>query len=650
VNVERYLPVLVVHASAHESGQKPLGEDGMRERHGRAASARRVLMLGAGILAIAGVTSPSARAIDFEYGEVKGSLINTVSAGMQMRVSDRDRRLMGAANGGDPVLGMTQNAEDNNKHFNQGDIVSAPLKLTTELNLAWRNLGFYGRGTAFYDPIYDNNKLADFGDPTSPTFGRITKAARDKAARGAEVQDLFVRGEFDIGTQPLNVRIGQQTLNWGEALFTQNAISIINPLDLQKLVVPGSELRDGLIPVPMAWASYEIVEGLAIEGFYQWEFKKLRLSPTGTYFGGSDVVEESNDGIGGVSNGADCGAAGQNVPCARQLANRDPGDSGNWGVKLNVFSEALNNTEFGLYFVHYTSRFPSLGYVVTSGLPGAADVNGNPLPFNGNQTYFTNVYSRTEYAKGIKMVGLSFNTTWDEPGIAFNGELSYKMDEPGAIYGTTTYLQALCQGLGIASNGCGNQVGNYFGLPGANEPGEIQGYIPLNAYHANLRMTKILFQANPIVEATGAESLTLVNETSLVYITNLPDSGRLSLSPQITNGCGAGASFGVEGSCRVRAATKLSSYTNFLFQLSYPGAFGTPINLTPGLYYGMAIQGNSPLAAGSQSGFRAMNLSLKAEYQQNLNVVLNFAKSWGGGFRNLSADKDFVGVTVNYAF
>jgi hypothetical protein len=614
---------------------------------------RQAVAWGAGALLAAGVfAAQPARAIDFEYGEVKGSLINTVSAGVQVRVSDRDRRFMGAANGGDPILGMTQNAEDNNKHFDQGDIVSAPLKLTTELNLSWQNLGFYGRGTAFYDPIYDNNKLAEFGDPTSPTFGRITKAARDKAARGAEVQDLFVRGEFEIGTQPLNVRVGQQTLNWGEALFTQNAISIINPLDIQKLVVPGSELRDGLIPVPMAWASYEIMEGLAIEGFYQWEFKKLRLPPTGTYFAAPDVIEESNDSIGGVSNGADCGSALQAIPCARQLANKDPGDSGNWGIKLNVFSEALNNTEFGLYFVHYTSRFPSLGYLVTPNALGAVDVDGNPQPFTGNRTYFTNIYSRTEYAKGIKMVGMSFNTTWDEPGVAFNGELSYKMDEPGGIYGTTPYLQALCQGLGAQ---CGNQSQTYFNYGGPGTAGEIQGYIPLDAWHANLRMTKILFAGNPMISGIGADSLTLINETSLVYITNLPDSGSLNMSPQITNGCGATASFGfdpltVPGGCGVKSATKLSTYTNFLFLLSYPAAFGTPINLTPGLYFGMAIQGNSPLAAGTQSGFRAMNLSLKAEYQQNLNVTLNFAKQWGGGFRNISADKDFVGLTVNYAF
>ncbi len=599
----------------------------------------RSLALGA----LAGTTAAlllatPARAIEFEYGEFKGSVINTLSAGIQMRVASRDPRYLGAANGGSTAISMTQNAEDNNKHFDQGDIVGAPVKIVTELNVAWRNLGVYGRGTAFYDYIYDNNDLAKFGDTTSPTYGRISTAAQRKAASGAEVQDLFIRGSFDIGTQPLNVRVGQQTLNWGEALFTQNAISIINPLDLQKFAVPGAELRDGLIPVPMAWMSYEIVEGLAVEGFYQWEFKKLRLSPTGTYFGGADVIEESNDGIGGVSNGADCNASGQALPCVRQQANRDPGDSGNYGVKLNWYSEALNNTEFGFYYVRYTSRFPGLSYNALNG--------GTAHLAELGQQFADEFTSQAEYQRGIQMLAMSYNTTLEAPGIAVNGEFSYKMDVPGAIYGTTPYLEGLCQYYGVIQ--CGNQLSSY---RSSNDRSHISGTIPLDQVSTNFRLTKIFFAGMPFVSGIGAESITAISETSINYITNLPDSGTLNMSPAITNGCGAATSFGSGATtCDVPGATKVSSYENILLLVSYPGAFGTPINLTPGLYYGMTIQGNSPIAAGPQKGFRATNLSLKAEYQQNLTATLNFAKQWGGGYRNTNADKDFVGLTVNYTF
>ena len=618
-----------------------------------AYSATKFALVAATLALTSGLATP-AKAIEFEYGEFKGSVINTVSAGMQMRTASRDSRFLNAVNGGDAAINFTANADDANKHFDQGDIVGAPVKLTTELNVTWQNLGFYGRGTAFYDYVYDQNNLAKFGDTTSPTYGRISTAAQRKAASGAEVQDLFVRGEFDIGTQPLNVRVGQQTLNWGEALFTQNAISIINPLDLQKLVIPGAELRDGLIPVPMAWLSYEIVEGLAIEGFYQWDFKKLRLAPTGTYFGGADVIEESNDSISGVSFGADCNTGSYSIAdgyaCFQQRANKDPGDSGNYGVKLNWYAEALNNTEFGLYFVRYTSRFPSLNYGFDAGYSAGTDIpttSGTPL---------LNAYSQTEYARGVKMVALSYNTTLDGPGIAINGEFSYKMDEPGSIYGSTPAVAAFCLAAGAY---CDNQVTSYFDLPGVltgtSGPVTVRGFIPLDVARANVRLTKIFFAGNPFVQATGAESFTIVSETSVAYVTNLPDSGTLNMSPAITNSCGIAATGTATPSttgsaCDVPSATKFSSYENVLLLLSYPGAFGSPINLTPGLYYGMTIQGNSPMAAGAQSGFKATNLSLKAEYQQNLSATVNFAKQWGGGIRNNAADKDFVGVTVNYTF
>ena len=221
------------------------------------------------------------------------------------------------------------------------------------------------------------------------------------------------------------------------------------------------------------------------------------------------------------------------------------------------------------------------------------------------------------------------------------------MDEPGSIYGTTPYLQLLGMNLGLQ---CGNQSQTYFGLGGKGTTGEIRGYVPLDAMHANVRFTKIFFAGNPVVAATGAESITFINENSLVYISNLPKTSEINLNPTITNGCGAAVAFGAAPTCDVPSPTKVSSKANFLFLMSYPGAFGSPINLTPGLYYGMSIQGTSPLAAGSQSGFKSANISLKAEYQQNLTATLNFAKSWGAGWRNVQADRDFVGLTVNYAF
>jgi hypothetical protein len=590
-----------------------------------------------------------ATALEFTFGDVSVSTITTLSAGMQMRVEDRDRRFLQVTNGGDPAIGLTANVDAANKHFDKWDLVSTPTRIVQELDASWRNFGVYARGTAFYDAILDNNNLAKYGDNGAFDYGRLVKGAKDRAAYGAEMQDYFVRGEFDIGSQPLNVRVGAQTLNWGEALYTQNAISVINPLDLQKLSTPGSELRDGLIPVPMAWASYEIVEGLAVEGFYQWQFEAAQLPPVGTFFSTADLIGGEVDSIGGVTSDFECGSTNSTIPCMRQLAAKNPGNDGNYGVKVNYFAPQLNNTEFGLYYIHYTSRFPTLSYVVTPGATGAVDVNGDPWAPGSTVSgpYFTNAYARAEYVKDIQLFGLSYNTTLDGPGVAVNGELSFKKDVPGGIYGSTPYAQVFCQTMGMY---CGNQAQNYFGYGGVGSTGEVQGYVPLNAWNSNVRFTKVLFQADPIVQTMGAESLTIVSETAVTFIPNLPDAGTLSLSPDLTNACGFNTSFGGNGTCKVEQADSWSSATNLLLQLSYPSAFNTPVNLIPAVYLGGTLFGNSPIAAGAQSGFRSANLSLTADYQQNLKATINYAMQWGGDIRNQAKDKDFVGVTVNYTF
>jgi hypothetical protein len=200
---------------------------------------------------------------------------------------------------------------------------------------------------------------------------------------------------------------------------------------------------------------------------------------------------------------------------------------------------------------------------------------------------------------------------------------------------------------------CGNQM-TQFGLGGPGAAGEIPGFVRLNELNANVRLTKVLFAANPVVQATGAESLTIVSETAASYIPNLPDAGSLSLSPQITGSCSYVNIFGQTGpgatACEVKQADSVWSYTNLLLQLSYPAAFGSPVNLTPSVFFGMNITGDSPIFARQQSGTRAANFSLTGEYQQNLRATINYAAFFGGAFRNTSQDKDFIGLNVAYSF
>ena len=72
-----------------------------------------------------------------------------------------------------------------------------------------------------------------------------------------------------------------------------------------------------------------------------------------------------------------------------RASDRDPSDSGQWGVALRHFAEELNNTEFGFYFINYHSRLPIVSartgslLGIQSGLFAAQAVSASDSPPSG---------------------------------------------------------------------------------------------------------------------------------------------------------------------------------------------------------------------------------------------------------------------------
>ncbi|MDF2760783.1 MAG: hypothetical protein K0S99_3418, partial [Thermomicrobiales bacterium] len=105
-------------------------------------------LLGVG-LAVSGVADP-ARAIELrsEDGAIAGHLDTTVTLGASLRVQDRDPDLIGVVNGG---RANSINGDDGNLNFDKGDLTSLAANVTHELDVTWRNFGFFGRVFYFYD-------------------------------------------------------------------------------------------------------------------------------------------------------------------------------------------------------------------------------------------------------------------------------------------------------------------------------------------------------------------------------------------------------------------------------------------------------------------------------------------------------------------
>ncbi|MDH4024436.1 MAG: DUF1302 domain-containing protein [Desulfuromonadales bacterium] len=309
-----------------------------------------------------------AAAFQFDFGEVEGSLDSTISYGMSWRMSDQDKDIIGLANGG---RAYSVNGDDGNLNYDRDDAFSSLAKITSDLDLRYDNFGLFLRGSAFYDfENYDEDRERT----------QLSDDAKDLVGRDAELLDAYIWGNFELGDMPAQLRVGDQVLSWGESTFIQNGINIINPFDVSKLRVPGAELKEGLVPVGMVSASISPTENLTFEGFYQYDWEKVEIDPTGFYWSSNDIPGESGDRVLlGFGDWSDLGTSWQGLVIPSEVtderfmmvprgSDEKPSDDGQFGLAMRVYAPGLNDTEFGFYFINYHSRLPTL-----SGVTGTAN-------------------------------------------------------------------------------------------------------------------------------------------------------------------------------------------------------------------------------------------------------------------------------------
>ena len=320
-----------------------------------------------------------AQAVEFGSGELQGRFDTTLSHGVTFRTGKRKDGLTGL------------NSDDGGRNYDRG-LVSNTSKVTGELELDYRNFGAFARVNGFIDFENENG---------GRKHRSLTEEAKDLAGKDLEVLDLFVTGAFDAGDTAVDVRLGNHVLNWGESTFIQNGVNVVNPFDVTRLRTPGAELRDALVPVPLVSASVAPTAALSLEGFYQLDWKKTEIDPTGTYFSTNDYVgagghraffddprfspllpDDEGGGFGPLARamnldfiaagmncqatsadfttfaGAECepdrGFSRDFLSVARE-PDRNPGDSGQWGFALRYLGE---DADFGFYFINHHSRLP----------------------------------------------------------------------------------------------------------------------------------------------------------------------------------------------------------------------------------------------------------------------------------------------------
>ncbi|MET4027683.1 hypothetical protein ABIE59_003226 [Marinobacter sp. MBR-99] len=611
----------------------------------------------------AGVSAP-ASAISFNVGDVDAQFNTTLSAGVGWRTQDRDRRLIAPGNLGpeyapgqpfDNIGSSTNNYDDGNLNFEKGDTYSKIVKGNSELFLDYAvdsnlltRVGGLVRGRYWYDfELKDESRAVDDVGQRR----ELNSKAKGNAS-GGEILDAYIFTDWYVGNTPISARYGKQVVSWGESTFIQGGVNVINPIDVPAFRAPGSELKDALLPVEMFYVSAGLTDTITVEAFVQADWEPVRLDDCGTFFSTNDFVADGCGPILLAGQLPDSQALAQGF-IAPRLADKEADSKDQFGVALRWYVPALNDSEFGFYYIKYNSRLPYVsGLVNNPASPTTTQQNDPNLPNSTFPSYYI------EYPENINLYGISVNTT-TPGGWSLGAEYSFRDNVPlqwnafELIFG------------GLQQRGPNGEVLSKLETqvraqnPEANLAGKaVEGYDRFKVSQAQFTLIKFFDQV------MGASRMSLITEFGATYVHDLPDSSEARYGRSGTFGIGELplASLGGADFCALGANLNSNYCNNEGFTTSfswgyrsrlvwdYPNVFAG-INLSPQLAWSHDVKGYAPQPGGAfNEGNKAIGLSLEAVYQNRITGNIGYTNFFGGKPYNELTDRDFVAASVSYSF
>ncbi len=608
---------------------------------------------------LAFVGAAPAAAFQFNLGEVEGSLDSTLSVGMSWRMGDPDKEIIGRSNGG---YAYSVNGDDGNLNYKKGDPISQTYKITSDLALSYENFGLFVRGSAFYD--HENYK-------NSRARTELSSDAIDLVGKDADLLDAYIWWNFDLGSMPGQIRLGDQVVSWGESTFIQNSINTINPVDVSKYRLPGAELKEALVPVGMVSASLSLNDYVTVEGFYQYDWEQTVIDPPGSYWSTNDFAGKGGTkvmfGWGDISDSIEPGTLesvlanpgiGSAVPRgATQYAD----DDGQYGLALRLFVPELNDSELGFYFINYHSRLPIIS--ANTGIQ-AGFLAGD---YASTTSYFT------EYPEDIKLYGASFSTQLSGSGVALQGEYSYRKDMPLQIDDLEVLMAAISPldpTLSVVKAPLGPEIFSKNQLGSQQFESVIHGYKEMDVSQAQMTATKTF---GPTF---GANQFVMVGEIGVSHVHNMPSKDELRFESAATYVSGntthvdvtlpgdpptvipgGGPELGPVVVHPGKPAEPDSAFADdtswgyrIVTKMDFNDAIGA-ITLSPRIAWQHDVDGNSPGPGGNfLEGRKAITFGLGASYQSSWSADLSYTDFFGAGRYNLANDRDLLALNVKYSF
>ncbi|UQO37823.1 DUF1302 domain-containing protein [Burkholderia cepacia] len=600
-------------------------------------------------IAVLGAATSSAYAYDFTMGDgaVQASWVTNLTAGAGIRTKNPSCSLTGDPNaygcGAAANTNQWGSGDNGDVNYRKGQAFSTYISATSELLLKMPSEGlkFMVRGTGMYDFLAKDTART----PLSST-------AAAQVVYNAQLLDLWGQKDFTINEQSAHVRLGNQVINWGESVFAQNGINATNSYDIQKLLIPGTQLKQALLPAPMLSFATGLSHGFSTEAYYQFQWNGNRYPPVGTFWSTTNNLGRGIEPVTVSTNNLNVSG-----PSAGTIANAiGPGAAGNQDT-LNAIKSGLVNGAFAgppsnVIGVPVSWQAPSK-YKPQFGVK----FNYSPRSFDANFAFYYENYTdkspvlaslangtaQWSYLQNRQLFGVSANFglgPW-----AIGTELSYRPRDAVALSG--------CYGAG------GPLDMNTNSVAGIN----CQQWVDKKKFQYDLTGLLALTRSEyPFLKLLGADSAALTWELTWIYypglsssgvtrtingqtVTQVPQAGYL---PWLNNNSGLGYPIGMA------QGTSSSVGATIDFNWTYDGTLIHGWQVTPGITFSDGLYGYTPtLTANYLQGAKSVNVYvLFNKNPPTWQAGINFSAFFGGHqtVGQPYADRNFVGLFVTRNF
>jgi hypothetical protein len=551
--------------------------------------------------------------------------------GAALRTEAPDPELLVAYNAA--AIGLTglansgQNTDDANLNFRRGDATTRALRGYLDLALAEGAYSGLVRIKAWHDfaltdhprPWGNNANGYAAGEPLSDHGApRLTRFS------GVAFGDVYIQHEATLAGARTLLRLGQQSLPWGERAGFAGGLSALNPVDQPALRRAGAAPQELRVPTPMLFGRAELSPAAALEGFYTNAFRPSALDMCGTFWASVDYVAGGCDrAFAGAMSMSDRLRL-QNGAFLKRSPSPFADDGPQYGAGLTLKALA---TDFGFYHARYISR------VANPGLRKSTRVGPAFIP---NDPDGKNVVFFIGYPEDVKLYAATFvhkngASTW-------SGELAYRPNQPlqlppGDVL--PAFLNPNAPSLLRAD-------------ATATAPGAV-----FNGFDRH-KTAQLQFGVQHDWGRAGPALLSGSADIVAKHVIDLPDQAVRRYGRADQYGTGP-----INGVCPVNSVNvarqcSLNGYvsaTAWAYRLRVEARFA---ELAQGLTTVASAQFTHDVKGWSHDfmlneGRKAMHLALRCEYQRRYLAEVAYMPIWGGVYNN-QVDRDQIALAAGVRF